>query len=76
MPESNAQVPDGYKLVPIGAKLVRTVAFRVTDEEEALLEELRASMPGSKMSDALRWLIHEPQVRDRIVEQIRASRHD
>ena len=68
--------PEGYRLVPIeGRQLVRTVAFRVTDEEEALLEELRDTMPSRKMSEAIRWLIASATVRKVITDQIKASRH-
>lgn len=69
-------VPNGYRLVPVGSQLARTVAFRVTEEEEALLEELRDTMPGRRMSEALRWLIAHPQVREICTEQIKATRHE
>ena len=68
--------PPGYRLVPDGAQLSRTVAFRVTDDEEALLEELRDVMSSRKMSEAFRWLLANEQVRKVAMEHVKAARHE
>lgn len=67
--------PDGYKLVPVGRQLSRTVAFRVTEDEEALLEELRDVMPARKMSEAIRWLLANEEVRKVAMGYVKAARH-
>lgn len=72
--------PDGYQwvLVPearsAGARLTRTYAWRVFDDEEVLIEALAETFPSKKASEALRWVFAQPTVRQTIYDRIRPAK--
>lgn len=72
--------PEGYRWVlqpvqrPEGARLVKTLAWRVFEDEEVLIDELAETFRSKRHSDALRWLIEQPEVRKLMFERIRGHR--
>lgn len=54
-----------------GQKLTHTVAVRLSDEQSILLDALRTTFPSNAPSEALRWVLDEPRVRQVIAERVR-----
>jgi hypothetical protein len=74
------EVPEGYQWVlvpenrPEGARLVRTLAWRVYEDEEVLLDALAETFRSKRHSDALRWVLEQPEVRKVMFERIRGAK--
>jgi hypothetical protein len=48
---------------------VRTIAFRVTDEQFIVADTLRATCDPPSFSEAFRWLLDDPDVRNLIARR-------
>jgi len=54
--------------------LVKKLAWRVFEDEEVLIDELAETFRSKRHSEALRWLIEQPEVRKLMFERIRGAK--
>lgn len=72
--------PEGYKWVltpaerPEGSKPARTYAWRVFEDEEMLIDALTETFASKRASEALRWLLEQPAVRQTMFDRIRGAK--
>lgn len=56
--------------VATGRNVDHTIAVRVTTDQAAMMNDLRATFPDAKWSHAFRWLLDLPEVRTAIAERV------
>lgn len=66
-------VPDGWKLVPAGARYTHTVSFRITTTQALQLATLKETFSDKSWGEAFRWLLNQPIVKDLIETRVAAS---
>lgn len=80
----NIDVPVGYVLVESEdggwriekseERLSKSVSWRVTPSEMAMLKPFFDSFPGGKPTEAMRWLVNRPAVRAEMSTRVEESR--
>lgn len=79
---TNITLPPGFRLVetptgmvvePDGERLTHTVAFRLTPSEYLELLSFFEVFSGGRGSEALRWLLAQPEVRDVITRRVQQA---
>lgn len=66
-------VPDGWKLVPAGARYTHTVSFRLTTAQAVQLAALKETFTDKSWGEAFRWLLTQPIVTSLVESRITAS---
>lgn len=66
-------VPEGWKLVPAGARYTHTVSFRVTTTQALQLTALKETFTDKSWGEAFRWLLAQPIVNDLIASRVAIS---
>jgi len=66
-------IPDGWKLVPAGARYTHTVSFRLTTAQAVQLAALKETFSDKSWGEAFRWLLTQPIVKNLIDTRIATS---
>jgi len=66
-------VPEGWKLVPAGARYTHTVSFRLTTAQAVQLAALKETFSDKSWGEAFRWLLTQPIVKNLIDSRVTTS---